>query len=265
MKILLRNSKQWVGRHKRAIFRGGGVLVAILFLVQVFYPSDRLMPFASVDNNNMSGWLKKDAINHLNKLSKSQTITVVLGESNKPYGNVKSSDIGLVVAHNARIKDSSYPWYLRIIPSSLLWFGPLQAEKPPTYTSNKQIAKKYLTEKIGTSCAIPPKDATLKVQADKLIVVPSVNGGTCRQDAAMRALTNVKPQLAEQATIKIPVTVSMPKVSDAAARKSADSLNREVAKGVTVTVAGSNEVIAKKEILSWLVFASKETRIYWPK
>ena len=229
--------------------------------MQVLYPGDRLLPFASVDGITMSGWIKKDAIYHLNKLSKNQTIAVFVGETSKPHSKVKSSDIGLAVAHNVRIKDSNYPWYLRIIPSSLFWFGPLQAEKQPTYTRNVQTAKKYLTNKIGASCAIPPKDSTLKLQGNELIVVAAVDGGTCRQDAAVTALTKVKPQLDKPAKVKIPVIVSKPKVSDAAAKKLVNALNREIGEGVTISVADSNQVIVKKEVLSWLVFSSNEDNL----
>lgn len=245
----------WFNVHKTHLFWVGGVLFAIGMLVQLLYPADRLLPFAKVEGINMSAWQKKDAAWHLNNLSSNQEIAITLGNSDKPYSKVKPAKIGLKVLHNERISQSSYPWYLRIVPTSLLWFGVLQAEKPATYESDSKAAQAFLSDHLGESCNIPPKDATIKADEGKLTVVPAVDGGTCKKAQALTALGQVKPTTSQLATVKIPVEVTAANVTNAAAKDLADQLTKNSKDGITLEVANAKQVITQAEVLSWLVFS----------
>lgn len=260
-KIPTHKIRNWVLRHKTVLIRSGMGLFVLLMLVQFFYPGSHLPLFASIDGVNVGGWSKDDAVRRLNALSKKQKIAITLGEAGEVYTHVNPHEIGLTVSHKTRVQYSTYPWYLRIIPTSLFWFGPFQAEKPATYASDKGKVEAFLKNDLGASCNIPPKNASLKFSDDKLAVVPATDGGTCNQRDALAALGSAQPVVNEAATVTIPVKVTQPKVNDQAAKKLAESLEAQVTKGVEIDVAGDKRTINRSDILSWLTFTPKDDEL----
>lgn len=260
-KLQIHKVRDFATRHKRPLTYAGIGLFAVLMLAQVFYPGSRMPLFATIDGVNVSAWKKEDAAWKLNQLSREQDIAITLGKSDDTYAKVSPEDIGLEISYDERIESSSYPWYLRIVPTSLFWFGPLQAEKTADYTSSRQDIEEFLKSELGDSCNIPAKDASLKLNGDKLELVPAVDGGTCKQSEAVAALGEVKPVVNEQASVTIPVEVSTPKVDDDAAKQLAYRLNTQSADGIALEVAGSKQTIEQKEVLSWLVFKSKDNQL----
>jgi hypothetical protein len=200
-------------------------LMALLLAVQLFYPGDKLLPFARVEGVAVSGWKKTDAAELLNKRSAEQRINVALGKATDSYDTPKPTDIGLKVTHDSQVKAASYPWYMRLIPTSIVWFGLVQTERPPTYVFDDAAARDYLTTKIGKGCVIPAKDATLRLETESLKVVAAKSGGTCQEDEAVASLGKLQPRLGQTAKVTIPVTVIAPNVGDDEAKALADKLN----------------------------------------
>ncbi len=246
--------RRWADHNRTPLIRIGGGLLALLLIIQLFYPGDKMPLFAQVDGVDVSGWNKKDVIKQLDLLSAKQPVTVALGTGNDQLDNPKPAEIGLSVSHQTRIDSADYPWYFRIVPTSLLWFGPLQAETTPKYTVDKMKTKLYVTAKFGADCRIQPVDATLKAESDGLSVVPSKAGGTCQMEQAIAALSSAKPVANKPAKVRIAVDVTAPNVGDNEAKKLADKLNKATVKGVGISVAGKTRTIEQKEVLSWLTF-----------
>jgi len=260
-KIPTHKFRGFLTRHKVVLLRGGLGLFVVLMLMQFFYPDSRMPLFSSVDGLGTSGWKKDDVVKKMNELSAKQQVAIVVGKSSKLHSKVTPSEIGLKVTHNERIAASNYPWYLRIIPTSLVWFGPLQAEAPAKYSRDNSKAEKFLSSKLGESCNIPAKDATIKQSGSKLVVVPASNGGVCKQAEALKAIQGVKPIINTPAQVNIPVKVSRPAVDDKAAKELAELLNRRTKAGVRLDVAGEKQLINQKEVLSWLTFASEDSKL----
>ena len=245
----------WVKEHRKNVLIAVGLLVLVNILFQLFYPSDRMPLFATVDGVNVSGWLKKDAIKKLDSLTNKQTLTVVLGDTKQTNENVSLSKLGIKVSNSSRITAATYPWYVRVVPTSSLWFGPVQSESLPKYAINKTIATKYITSTFGDTCIVAPKDATLKVSSNELSVVQSKLGGTCEINQAVKSIESAKPVITKKATITIPVKATQPAVANSTAQKLADKLNKTSSKGVVLKVVDKQQAIAQKEVLSWLDFA----------
>lgn len=253
--------KTWARHNRTPLVRVGGGLLALLLLVQLFYPGDKMPLFATVDGIDVSGWSKKDVVRRLDSLSASQPITVALGAMNGQFDNPKPDEIGLRVSNEARIEATNYPWYLRIIPTSLVWFGPLQSEKAPTYKVDRSKTQAYVTAKLGQDCRIPATDATLKMSNDKLVTVPAKAGGTCAVDQAVGAIASVRPLVDKPATARISLNVIAPTVGDNEAKKVADKLNAATKNGVVVNAAGKPQTIGQKDILSWLTFKTSNNEL----
>lgn len=250
--------KKWLQNHRKIVIRTAVAVIGLILAIQLFYPGGKLLPFASVDGVSVSGWSKKDATKLLDERSAQQRIAVALGKTSDSYDTPRPSDIGLKVSHKEQINQASYPWYMRIIPTSVLWFGLLQDEKAPDYRFDEAVAKDYLTAKIGSGCVIPAKDATLRLQDDSLVVVRAKSGGTCQEADAVAVLKKVQPRLNKPARAVIPVTIIAPNVGDDEATQLADRLNGATQNGVKLKVAETTVTIEKKEVLGWLTFATSD-------
>ena len=245
----------------RVLKRVGGGLLALLILVQLFYPGDRMPLFARVDGVDVSGWSKAEAAKRLDELAAKQAIAITLTSSDQKTASARPADIGLKVSNAKRLDDAGYPWYLRILPSSLLWFGMLQAEQPATYSINKDESASYLKTVVGDDCVIPAVDATIRMDGLYLKPVPSKAGGTCEQQDALKTLTAVRPVLNKPATVRIPVTPVAPIIGDDEAKRLADKLNKAADGGVRLDVAGKQQTVTQKDVLSWLTFKAAEDKL----
>ena len=144
---------------------------------------------------------------------------------------------------------------MRIIPSSLFWFGPFQSEKPASYATNTTKATSFLTKQLGESCKIAPKNASLKRSNNTLTVVPAEDGGSCDKNEALGRLLAAKPVVNTQITVEIPVKTLPPNVTDDTAEKLAKELNGKTSSGVVIDeIAGDSVTVPQAEILGWLTF-----------
>lgn len=251
----------WIKHNRKRLGLVLGGLIVLTLLVQLFYPGDKMPLFASVDGVNVGGQSKKDVIKKLDQLSNQQSLTITLGNTGQSYEHVKLADIGMKISNANRINNSDYPWYLRLVPSSLLWFGLLQAEPAPTYTVQKDTTAKYVTGKLTAACLIDPKNAGLELNGASLKVTPSKLGGTCSFDTVVNNLATTRPVIGKSARVTIPVKATQPSVGDKAAKKLADELMHNTQKGVSLKVAGKTQVIPQKDVLSWLDFAPKDKEL----
>lgn len=247
----------WVIGHKKLLLKIGGGLAALLLVVQVLYPGDRMPLFASVDGVSMSGWSKSDAVKALDESYEKERLTILLGEINSNRDTPTLGQAGITVSNEERIDQIAYPWYLRIVPTSLLWFGVLQSEKPPKYSVKEDTTKSYIVSKIGENCVINAKDATLRLQDSKLTVVPAAPGGTCNLDDAVKAFKAARPMLNANSTVTIPVAIVAPKIGDDDAKRLMESLNKTSKDGIELKVADKTQKIEQKDVLSWLTFKTE--------
>jgi beta-lactamase class A len=223
-------------------------------LVQFLYPTDHLPLFARVEGVGLSGWSKADAQKRLDNLSTHQRVAVTLGSNDQAYRQATPASIGLNISHAKELQATGYPFFIRLIPTSLFWFGALQHEPNPTYTNDTAAAKTFIKQAMGEECKIEPKNASLEVKSGKLALIRSEVGGSCQIDQAAKALTSAKPLLNKPTKITIPINVTAPEVGDTDAKALANRLNTVSKDGITLTVAGKTQTIAQSTVLGWLTF-----------
>lgn len=252
-----RKLTDWAQRHRRVLLRAGGGAVALLLVIQLFYPGDKLPLFASVDGVRLGGQTKAEAINKLDAAYGKERLTLSLGEYRKDYDKPLLKDSGITVSNKQRIDDATYPWYMRVIPTSLLWFGLLQREQPPMYVFDDAKMKQYLVSKVGEECIIAAKDASLKLSGETLGVVSAEPGGKCTFDKTISALMSSKPGLGAANEVVLPVSILAPAVGDDVARELGKRLNKASSDGIELKVADKVQKIEQKEVLSWLTFKTE--------
>lgn len=243
---------RWVKGHKRELAIAGGVFVGIIILVQLFYPAGRMLPYTTVDNLSVSGWQKKDAAWQLDQAYKKHPIQLYFGKNTNANYTLKPLDTGLTANNTERLESISYPWYMRLIPTSVLWYGHVQAEGEPSYKRNDASFDAYMKKELGESCNVKPIDASIKAKDSKLVIVPSSNGGTCKLDDVSEKLQKLMPKLTQKTVVRIPMDEIPPAISDDEAKALVKTVNQQLAKGVLIQAGAQAVEPDAKLVASWL-------------
>ena len=140
--------KRWLVQHRRMVLISGGGVALLLIFIQLLYPGDRLLLFTRLDNVAVSGWKKQDAAWELNKQSMAQPIGIYFGAVPHAYQSPQPEAIGLSIDHSTRINALNYPWYMRLIPTSLLWEHFVQHPTEPVYARNDTVLNDFIAKSL---------------------------------------------------------------------------------------------------------------------
>jgi beta-lactamase class A len=254
MKGVIQSVLVWARGHKKQLLYGLAGCIGVIIIAQLFYPNSRLVPFAMIDGQRMSSWTKDDAAKRLDRLYADDTIAIQLGNDTRAIQKVTLSKIGTSVKNRERVNNLDYPWYLRLVPGSILWVNAVQRPTAPEYSSNNATLTKYITERFGEGCRIEPTNATLTFKDDTLSVVPAINGGTCKRDEVEKKLRQFRASLTQKDVIAVPVQMIKPAIEDKAAGTFKDLIESQVKNGISLDVAGKAQVVPRSDVLSWAVF-----------
>jgi beta-lactamase class A len=258
---LFRKVKVWVRTHKRQIGLGALGFVGLIILTQLFYPSDKLTPFASVDGVKIGGWQKKDAAKALDAKYKAQPIAIYFGKNKTAHYNPLPDKIGLTVKNTDRLSKFDYPWYLRLVPSSILWQAALYPDSEPTYDRSSEKLSAYMKTELGDSCDVKPVNASLKADGSKLVLVPASSGGTCKLSDVSSMLNKVTPHLPAKPEVRIATKEILPTINDSDAKKLATTMNAQLDKGVNITAGNAIVKADSKAVASWLDFKAADDKL----
>lgn len=262
--------KQWVIRQLGALRRDWlkVLIVSVVGLAvisiasQLLYPADRLVPFAVIDTKAMGGWVKSDAIRQLDTSYADQTIPIYFGNNNSPYRSPKIAEIGLSVTNTDRINKIEYPWYLRIIPSSILWAHFITDKTDePNISHDSTKLRAYIDKELNESCDVKPQDASLKLRGSKLEVVASIMGGTCEIKTVQQKLSEVTPKLDQANRVLVPMDEIAPAVSNGDAKEFGDSLTTKLGESIALKVNNETIQIPSEDVLGWMDFKTIDGKI----
>jgi len=252
----------WLFDHRKAITIGVGVFVGLTILIQCLYPSDRLLPYATVDQLALGGWRKQDAAKDLDSRYEKQPVNLVFGRNETASFHPQPGDIGLKISNQARLEAMKYPWYMRLIPSSILWYGRTSHASAPNYETDSSATKKYVTTTLGSSCDVKPVNAGLTVKDHKVTLIPSSMGGTCEADDVVASLLTVRPVLTSITTVRIKLDEIPPAIDDTEATSLMDTINQRLSTGKIAVSTGSQSVTLESDtVADWLSFSSKSDKI----
>ena len=122
----------------------------------------KTLPFAHVDGLAIGSMAKDAAAKKANQEYSDHTLNITMNNSDKPAVSIKLGDIAVSVDNSQRIKQYDYPWYVRLVPTSLFWYGLNYGSPPvPKFTNQTDAA---VNEKIVARCQVSPTNATLKAK-----------------------------------------------------------------------------------------------------
>jgi len=245
----------WLKTHWKLLV----VIFISLFILgqtiyQIVYPSSRLIPGVVVDGLDLGGMKYADAVKELDAAYGTLPLDIFFGKNNAAFQSPKMSEVGIGVDNEARLSVIDYPFYLRVIPTSIWWAPALSKPGDIAYTYDKNKIIDYTLSKVGSDCSIPPQNASLKLVESQLQLVPSTTGGNCDINDFQQKLQEVKPDSNEQNLVRIAIDETPAPISDDMARALAADLNGRLATPMPITVDSSTDTIPGRVVLSWLDF-----------
>lgn len=247
----------WMKEHwKLVLLIAGGLIVLGLVIYQIVYPSSRLLPGATVDDVQLGGLRKSEAAAKLNELYGSVQLNIFFGKNTAAFLEPKIKDVGINVLNEDRIEAMEYPFYLRLIPGSIFWANSTMKAGDLKYSYDREKIQSYTQSKVGDSCTIPARDATLKLVDSQLQVVPSVPGAVCDITRFQQQLAEVRPTADSDNDVRIDSTETPAKVDDEKARQLASVLNARLKDPMPIVLNNDTESVPGRVVLSWLDFKS---------
>lgn len=241
-------------RSGQTAVRLGILGVMLLIIVQVFYPGDRLLPLARVDGIHVGGKTKTEAAKALNDAYASKPVDIYLGGDKKPFRSPALKELASV--NNAdRMNGLQYPFFLRIIPTSILWATWPGKAPAPSFSSATDA---YIEKTLMPECRKAPTDASLKENGATFTVIGAVSGGKCDVNDVAKTVRTIQPNLQVPTQIRVALTQVPAQITSEDAKDLSDRLTKRLAKGVPLMVNGKQTNIVAKAVTPWLDFASQD-------
>jgi beta-lactamase class A len=250
---------QIVQQHWRhTLLYGIGGLSVVLVVVQLLYPAGQMLPYARIDGVAVGGWQKTDVSWELDRRYQDTRIRIYFGNNKTPYRSPTTGDVGKIVKNHDRIERLEYPWWQRLIPTSIIWAQGLQKVSAPTYETNQLALGTYIKKELGYSCDVAPKDAGVLYEKGALRVVDGEPGGTCRSEDIEQSLKNARPELSADSSVRIAITEIPPTVTTAVAQQLVATIMQRIGTGVAIQAGTETVIIPPDEILGWMDFAIED-------
>jgi len=261
----VKTNAKLVHRHalstpKKVAITAVATLFIGMIIAQFVYPADKVVLFASVDGVSVGGLTKDEATKKLDTLYAEAKVPIYYRDDANLKVQPSLKDIGISTSNEARVAALNYPWYWRLVPSSLFWYQSFLPSEPITVQKSTDTLKFYMAKTFGETCKIDPVDATIAFESEKLKVVKASSGGTCDYDELYGALEKVSP-VPQPEKIVVTGTNINPTVDDTKAEKVLAKLVTRIGDGVSLNIEGKKETIPQQTIYSWLEFKTEDSNL----
>ena len=245
---------------RRLSLYGLGGMIGLLLIVQLAFPWGNMPLYMTIDGVDVSAASGSDATKKLDEAYKKLPVDLYFGNSSKSYRQPKPSDIGLSVSTGQQVASAAYPWWLRIVPTSLWWAHSAVTPEAPDYKRDDAKTSAYIEKELGQSCDVKAANATLTYKDKKLQVVPAIDGGTCKLDDVHKQLQAATPRLNKH-DVRVPMVQHPAKIHDGEAKEFAAKLTTQTKDGVAIWAGDKTVTAAQNDMLSWLDFTAPDTGI----
>lgn len=249
----------WLVRHWRRLVLIGGVSVAlILVTIQLIYPMDNLPLFMKLDGIEVGGQSREQAIRQLDEEYQKQKVKLIIGEQTRQIDEPTLSKIGVVATNSERVEQIQYPWYWRLVPTSLFWVHALADEGRPKYEVDEAKIKVYVEEKFGKDCLVPAVEPTAVASETEIKITDGQTGGKCNFDEVVNQVSELRPVLGESMKVKIDAEPIALASSVAELKLLAAKIEERLKTGIGVVVNDEVIELEPKKVRSWLKFTANE-------
>lgn len=240
------------------MWAGAGAL-ALLLLGQLLYPADRMPLFSRIDGVDVAWLTKRDATKKLNDAYAKHSVAIYMTGDEKPVTAPMLSELDVTTNSAVRVSQLDYPWYLRLVPTSLFWAGARGVDTPKATFGAK--FQSYVDAKLMASCHQAPVNATLKADGGKLSVVPEIDGRSCEKTDVVASIKKIQPILTHETAVHVGADIQPADVTRKQAHAVADTVNPRIRDGVSLQVGNEQVTIAASDIASWLDFTPHDDTV----
>lgn len=239
-------------KHRRHMLLAASFIVAAVIALQLAYPLDRGLPFASVGGESM-------------RLATHETIAKAITDQfdasklKLTVGADKTTEFALKKAgaepNTERMieKLNSYPLWLRLIPGSLLLQAPELREMSVFYTN--QPFRDFVEAK-SKELSFAPVNARLAIKDGKLVATEAKAGSNVAPDELLNAISNAVIKPGVTTTLEVPsrrIVADRTSKDLAAVQVKAEAI---LAHTVTLTIDGKVFSPDKAQLASWVLLTS---------
>ena len=243
-------------RKKTILYTLGFVFICTI-IFQFIYSPNKLLPFTKIDGIDLGGQEKDRVTSELNKQYSSKKIELYAGDNSEVFSEPGLMEIGQIADNSERVnKAASYPWYVRIVPSSVLWFGLVKKSDPPKYQTNSETLEQYIDKTFGSDCRLNPKNPSAEASETKIKVTKGVNGGICQKDQVVKILSDIKPTLQDKTQAHLDVKPIYPAIETKQVEDLVNEIESRLKAGVGVAVNDEIISLEANQVRSWLVFST---------
>lgn len=233
-----------------------GILVLAIVgqvVYQVALPMNALPPGTKVDGQNVGGMNRDEAVKALNEAYSKVKTEVYFGNATVPYRTPEARELGIEVDNSKRLASVSYPLWLRLIPSSIMWASSLNKIDAPLYNYDTVTIDRFITRQLGADCTIKPQNASVKLDDNQFVPVPSMPGGKCD-------ITDFKDKVAQtkykdgKMMVRTDMSEVAAPITDDMAKELADTLNKNLAGEVDLAAGEHKQKVPSSTAKGWLSF-----------
>ncbi|GHU07542.1 hypothetical protein FACS189431_2250 [Alphaproteobacteria bacterium] len=255
IKKSLRRIARFCERYKKIVIPIA-VVIAIDLLVQIFYPSARLLPFTYLGGENFGLANKSEAIIQLDQAYNSADVEIFFDGNEKPYLQLKPVDIGLSVGNAKSVGQMEYPWYMRIVPTSILWYGLIYSNVPPDIGFSESRLTRFIAMEFGDDCNIEPVNASLEMSGTSLRLIKASQGGICDIDDVHSAIAGLSFDTPNHSAVRIEGEIIEPDVTNSDAQELASSVGTKLLGNLSLSLGGDYGTVElpADELAGWLSF-----------
>lgn len=243
-------------RLKKGLLYGGISLLGVIIAVQLAYPANWTKPFEVIDGNTIGGMKQDTAARIITQATEQTKVPVFFGEQTKARLEPSVSQLTESIVTDQAMKDANYSWWLRLVPTSILWAHTLSSPSVEVMPSKEKVDQ-YITDELGETCDVTPINATIKEKDSELVLVPSEAGGTCKLDDVRTALMKDSFRSHQDNTQKVAMNMIPPTLTNESAQKTLDTLKQQLGKGVAVDVGEEKVTLDTTALQSWLEFTAE--------
>ena len=228
----------------------GGLVMLAVVVVQLFYPSDRTLPFTKVADIEVGSLTKRQAIEYLFDSYSSVPLTIDIAGT-----TIKSTtDKAGVLVDFQKAADAAarYPWWQRLIPFSLFYKSQVINARPEI-TVDEQLAKQFM-QTVKEKCDKKAREAAVAIDKGKVTLQKGEDGRSCSESAIKKGLGSALLRHGA-AQVTITTDVQHPAKSTAVAEGQFNEARAMIANGLTVVVGDQRTAVSSEVLASWVRFA----------
>lgn len=233
---------------RRRILIVAAALCGLMIGVQLCYPSSRALPSARLGETAIGGKTSDEIGADIREQAKRST--VALHSQDRLLVQVPAEQLGVRVRSDEVLRQATrYPWWLRLVPTSLFWAGPQVTEFAVSLDTE---AVQHYRQQYAAQFDAPAVNALLKVENTRVVIEPSKKGAQLSQQQLADALRREAYLAGGTTRIAVQATLTEPNIHQSALEPLRKRLQGAIDKKLVLQHAKTTATPTAAVIASWL-------------